>query len=106
MKVRKRTGRGRSAPVVERPVRVVQHCNDWATVDYLDEAGGHGTVPVTGLVMEHEADLAVFHPALTGHGQLWNEFKLKPEEGGTFVFVPLPREEVRRRRAYDAGRES
>lgn len=107
MKVRIRAGRGgrnggRNAAHVERPVRVHQHCNDWATVDYLDEAGGHDTVSITALIMESEEDLAVFNPGLGGHGLLWTEFKLETRrsdgEPTTWVFVRKEPRPVRPRK--------
>lgn len=107
MKVLLQVGRGgRNAASVERPVRVHQHCNDWAAVDYLDVAGGHDTVSITALIMESEVDLAMFNPGLGGHGALWDEFKLAIRradgEPTTWGFVPRverPKRPARRRRA-------
>lgn len=96
MKVRVRAGRGgrdggRNTAIVERPVQVHQHCNDWATVDYLDEAGGHDAVSVTALVMESVEDQEVFRPDVQNNGTLWTEFRMEvreaPGESTTWVFV-------------------
>lgn len=90
MKVTIHRGRGKGRTRTYRPVRVHQHCNDWATVDFLDEEGGSGAVSVTDLVMESAEDLEVFRPDTQNNGTLWDEFQIKAsgEPPDRWVFIP------------------
>ncbi|MFG2046022.1 hypothetical protein ACGFIW_01160 [Micromonospora sp. NPDC048935] len=83
-----------------RTARPRQFANDWISVDYTDEAGGHGIVKPGQVQLETAEERALFATTNRGVvGNFWRMWALNPD--GTFRSLnppPLARRQAGRQR--------